>query len=258
MLLDGWEGSSGSSAALARGFKEDDGSGSGYIERRDATGHRDAKQVVAGAADEIVEASALAAEDDDEVAGEVELIVVGRAAFVETDDPEIVALEIFEGTDEIDDPRDAEVFGCASAGFESGGAEGRGAALGEEDAVDSGAVGDAKESAEILRIFNAIEGEDEPCGGGVGGSFEEVFKDEEFLRADEGDDALMGGRFGRGSELFARILLYAYAGLAALGDEMLEAIVLALACDEDVIKAAAAGLERFFDRMQAVEDFHNA
>jgi hypothetical protein len=52
--------------------------------------------MVAGAADEIVEAGAFAAEDDDEIAGEIELIVCRRAAFVEADDPEVAALELFE------------------------------------------------------------------------------------------------------------------------------------------------------------------
>ena len=45
--------------------------------------------MVAGAADEVVQARALAAEDENAVAGQVELVVVGCAALVETDDPEI-------------------------------------------------------------------------------------------------------------------------------------------------------------------------
>ena len=97
--------------------------------------------MVAGAADEIVEARALAAEDEDAVAGEVELVVVGCAALVESDDPEIAILELFEGADEVDDAGDAEMLGCSRAGFDGDGAEGRGAALGEDDAIDACAVG---------------------------------------------------------------------------------------------------------------------
>jgi hypothetical protein len=115
-----------------------------------------------------MEARALATKDDDEVAGEVELAVVDGAAFVKTDDPEVVALEVFECAYEVDDAGDAEVLSGASAGFDGGGAEGSGAALGEEDAVDTGAIGHAEESAEILRVFDAVEGEDE-AGGGAGG-----------------------------------------------------------------------------------------
>ncbi len=120
--------------------------------------------MVAGAADEIVKACAFATENDDEIAGEIELVVVGRAAFIETDDPEIVALEIFKSADEVDDAGDAEMLGRAGAGFDGRGAEGSGTALGEEDAVDTGAIGNAKKSAEVLRVFDAVKGEDEASG----------------------------------------------------------------------------------------------
>jgi hypothetical protein len=254
--LDGFGGGSGS-AALAGGFEEDDGAGGGDVEGADSAGHGDAEKVVAGAADERVEASAFAAEDDDEVAGEIEPVVVGGAAFVETDNPEVLALEVFEGADEVDDAGDAEMLGCAGAGLDGGGAEGSGAALGEEDAVDAGAVGHAEERAEVLRVFDAVEREHEACGGGtVRRRREEVFEGEEFLRADEGDDALMRGGFGGESELLAGLLDDADTCLTALGEETVETGVMALAGNEDVVKAAAAGLEGFRDRVQAVKDFH--
>ena len=93
-----------------------------------------------------------------------------RAAFVETDDPEVAALEIFECADKVDDTGDAEMLGGSGAGFDGGGAEWSGAAFGEEDAVDTGAIGDAKKSAEVLRVFNAVEREEEASGGFAGGS----------------------------------------------------------------------------------------
>ena len=161
-------GTANSVAALAEGFVEDDGSGGGDVEGADAAGHGDAQQVVAGAADEVVEAGAFAAEDEDAVAGEVELVVVGLAALVETDDPDIALLEVFKSADEVDDAGDAEVLGCSGAGFYGDGAERGGAALGEDDAVDAGAVGYAEERAEILRVFNAVEGE-EQAGAEVDG-----------------------------------------------------------------------------------------
>ena len=81
-------------AALAGGFVENDCAGGGDVEGADAAGHGDAQQVVAGAADEIVEAGAFAAEDEDAVAGKVELVVVGRTAFVEADDPDVLLLQL--------------------------------------------------------------------------------------------------------------------------------------------------------------------
>ena len=66
------------------------------------------------------------------------------------------------------------------------------------NAVDAGAIGNAEERAKVLRVFNAVEGEDEASGGFACGRAgrEEVFEGEKFLRADERDYALMRGGFG--------------------------------------------------------------
>jgi hypothetical protein len=66
----------------------------------------------------------------------------------------------------------------------------------------------------------------------------------------------MGGSFRSERQLIARLLANADASLAALGNEALEALVLTLASNENVVKAAAAGLEGFFNCVQAVENFH--
>src|SRR5208282_3362957 len=95
-------------------------SGGGDIERADTAGHGNAEEMIAGAADKIVQSCPLAAEDDDEIAGKIESIVIGLAAFVEPDDPKFVALEIFERADEVYDSGDAQMLGCAGAGFDSG------------------------------------------------------------------------------------------------------------------------------------------
>jgi hypothetical protein len=214
--------------------------------------------MIAGATDEIVKPGAFASENDDEIAGEIELIVSGGAAFVETDDPEIVALELFKGANEIDDAGDAEVLGSARTGFDGSGAKWSGAALGEEDAIDTGAIGDAKKSSEVLRIFNAVEREDEAGGGVACGRWrrEEVLEGEKFLRVNERDDTLVVRSFSGDGKLLARPLKDANASVAALGDEAAETFIVALAGDENVIEPAATGLESFRDRMQPVENFH--
>jgi hypothetical protein len=247
-------------AALASGLVEDNGSGGGDVERADAAGHGDAEEMIAGAANEIVEAGTFAAEDDDEIAGEIESVVGDGAALVEPHDPEIVTLELFEGANEVDDAGDAEVLDCSGAGFDGSRAEWSGAALGEQDAVDAGAIGDAKKSAEVLRVFNAVEREDEAGWrfAGAGRRLEEVFERQRFLRTDKSDDALVRGGIGGEGELLARPLKNANACVAALGDEAVETFVVALSGDENVIKSAAAGLESFRDRMQAVENFHES
>jgi hypothetical protein len=75
-ILDGRRRGSGSSgAALASGFEEDDGSGSRDVEGTDAASHGNAQQMIAGTANEVMKSRALAAKDDDEIAGEIELVV---------------------------------------------------------------------------------------------------------------------------------------------------------------------------------------
>lgn len=249
----------GGISALAEGFVEDDGSGGGDVEGADAAGHGDAEQVVAGLADEVVQACAFPAEDENAVAGEVELVVVGRTALVETDNPQILPFEVFEGADQINDASDAEVLGSSGAGFDGDWAQGRGAALGEDDAVDAGAVGYAEQSAEVLRVFDAVEGEQQTvracfCGGWAGR--EQVFDGEEFLRADQGDYTLVSGSFGQLSELVAGFLADADAGLTEGGYEVFEALVFAFAGYKHVVEASPAGLERLFHRVHAVQNFH--
>jgi hypothetical protein len=63
--------------------------------------------MVAGAVHEIVETGAFSPENNNEVAGEIELVVCSAAALVETDDPEVAALEILKSADQVNDSGDA-------------------------------------------------------------------------------------------------------------------------------------------------------
>jgi hypothetical protein len=242
-------------AALAEGFKEHDSSGGGDVERADAAAHGNAEQVVAGAADEVVESGSLAAQNQDAVAGEVELVVIAGAALVKTDDPDVLIFKFFEGADEIDDAGDAQVLGCASAGLYGDRAERSRSPLGKHDAVDASAIGHAQQSAEILRVFHTVEGQQQARDSRLLRR-EEVFDGEKLLRVDQGYYALVSWGLGELSQLLARLLADAHAGVAAEGDEALDAGILAFAGHKNVIKTAASGLEGFFDRMQPVENFH--
>ena len=63
-------------SALAEGLVEHHRPGGRNVERTDAAGHGNAQQVVAGAPDQIVQPRALAAQHQNAVAGQVELVVV--------------------------------------------------------------------------------------------------------------------------------------------------------------------------------------
>jgi hypothetical protein len=212
--------------------------------------------VVAGAADQVVQARAFASEDDYGIGREVAAVVILGAALVEADDPEVIGLEGFEGTDEVDDAGEAEVLGCSGRSLDGGGAEGGGTAFGGQDAVDAGGFGGAEEGAKVLRVFDAIEGEDQAgfCSG------EEVFDFEEFAFAREGDDALVGGGAGEAGEGFAGLgAEFDAGGTAEIGNGGEAGVVTsaeAFLGDADVIETARAGSEGLFDRMEAVEYIH--
>jgi hypothetical protein len=112
--------------------------------------------VVAGAADQIVETGAFAAEYEDAVSAKVELVIVRSAAFIQADDPDVLLFQLLKSADQVDDASNAKVFGGTGAGFYGDRAERRSTALREDYAVDAGAIGNAQKSAEILRIFDAI------------------------------------------------------------------------------------------------------
>ena len=116
-LLGGWLGAGGSDATLAHGFVHDDCAGYGDVEGAYAAGHRDAEEVVAGALYQVVEAGAFAAQDQADVLAEVEVGVVGGAALVEADDPDVALLHGFEGAGDVDDLGDADVLAGSGGGF---------------------------------------------------------------------------------------------------------------------------------------------
>jgi len=147
------------------------------------------------------------------------------------------------------------MFGGSRAGFYGDRTERRGTSLGEDYSVDAGAIGYAEKCAEVLRIFDTVEGEEQARLRGIR-RCEEVFNGQRFLRADESYDTLVSRGAGQVSEVFAGFLTYAHAGLSAVRDETREAIVVTLGGNHDVIEATAASLECFGNRVYAVENIH--
>jgi hypothetical protein len=211
--------------------------------------------MVAGLFDEIVEAGAFAAEDENAVGLEVEVGVVGGAALVEAEDPDVLLLHLLERADEVGDAGYADVLGGSGGGLGYGAGDGGGAALGEDDSVYSGSVGGAEEGSEVVGIFYAVEGEEEAVLAVLFGG-EEVFDGEELALADDGEDALMGVGAGEAGELVAGLDGDADVGGAAEFDDTLEAFVSAFAGDADVIELAGTGADGLLDGMEAVQNFH--
>ena len=212
--------------------------------------------MIAGAADQIVQACAFASEDDYGIGREVEAVVILCAALVQPDTPDIAFAERLQSADDIDDAGEAKMFGCPGRGFDGHGAEGGGAAFGEEDAIDAGGFGGAEQSAEVLRVLDAVEGEKQAGRG----TFEEILDVEELAFADDGDHPLVIGSAGHAGEGLARLdagfdsFLAAESGDA--GYALVVAVPEAFGGDADVVEAARAGAQGFLDGMQAEENFH--
>jgi hypothetical protein len=243
-------------AALAGGFEEDDRAGGRDIERRHLARHGDAQEVVAGAADQVVQTGPFSAKDDYGIGREVAAVVILGASLVESDNPEVVGFEGFKGADEVDDTGEAEMLGGSGGGLDRGGAERGGAAFGEEDAIDAGGFGSAKKSAKVLRVFHAVESEDE-AGVRTG---EEVFDFKEGALADEGDNSLVSRGAGETGEGFAGFgAEFDASGVAELGygrEAGVAASAEALLGDADVVEAAAPGSKGLLDGMEAVQNIH--
>jgi hypothetical protein len=108
-----------------------------------------------------------------------------------------------------------------------------------------------------LRVFDAVKGQQQTgCAGSGRLRRVQVFDGQRLLWVDEGDDALMSGVLGGEGQLLAGFLADTDAALAAEQNELGETGVVTLLGYENVVETPPAGLERFLDRVQAIQDFH--
>jgi hypothetical protein len=108
-----------------------------------------------------------------------------------------------------------------------------------------------------LRIFDAVEGKHKASGVGTRRiRLEKVFNCQKLLRLDERDHSLVRGGLGDNRELLARLLPDSNSSLAACGYKALQAFVVPLAGDQDMVEATPPGPERLFHRMEPVQNIH--
>jgi hypothetical protein len=149
------------------------------------------------------------------------------------------------------------MFGRAGAGLHGGRAQRRGAALGQNNTVNPGAIGYAQQSAEVLRILHAVESQDETrCGELAGSRRKKIFERKKLLRVHQCDHALMRRGPGGNSKLLARLLENPDADLAAQGNQPLKTRIMPLAGHKHVVKAPLSGFQSLLHRVKAVKNFH--
>ncbi len=201
---------------------------------------------------QIVQTGAFASQHQHTVRREIELVVRHGAALVESDAPQISLLELFESATEVYDTGDGYVLGCSGGCFDGYWTQGSGAALSEDDTIRACTIGGAQERAEILRVFDAVECEQK---SGLG-SGEQIFEFEQSLFADDGHYALMTWRFRQFGQVIARFKAQADAGFAADVDDALQALIMPLTGDANVVELTASGAQCLFHRVQAIKNFH--
>ncbi len=112
-------------------------------------------------AHQIVQSFAFGAKHDGAVHLVVHRIVGLLAAFVQSDDPQLLLFQLLERSRDVRDFRDRKVFACSGGNFRDRTRDSCGAAFGNHYAIGSRGVGGAENRSQIVRIFDSIEHDDE-------------------------------------------------------------------------------------------------
>ena len=216
--------------------------------------HGNGDQKVAAPAHQVVQSLAFGAEHDGAVHVVVEFVVALRAALVEADGPHVAFFQLVQRARDVGDARDRQMLGRSRRSLHRGARQSRGAPLGNDDAVGAGAIGGANERAQVVRVFHAVEHDQEAVLAVA--LFEQRVHVGVLLAAGDGDDALMGVGVGGAIELLARQEADLHSAGAAVVNQALHPLIMPLARDADVLEAARARLQRLADRMNAVDDDH--
>ncbi len=181
----------------------------------------------------LVEAFAFGAHDNGGGQGPIHLIVIDRAAFVDSINPVAACFEIFEGAVDVGDARDGQVFQGTGGGFCDRFCEADRSPFGDDDSVGSGGMRGTDDGAQIVWIFDAIENYDE---AGIGGYFVEFG----ILRGGaESDDALVRIAAGETAEGSAFFEAYGDIGGAGEVDDFLDTRTASATGDHDAVESAA-------------------
>ncbi len=215
-------------------------------------GNRD--QEIAAPAHQVVQALAFGAENDGAVHLVINLVVALRAALVQADGPHVALFQFVQRARDVGNARDRQMLRRARRSLNGGAGQSGSTALGNDDAVCARAVGSANQRAQIVRVFDAIEHDQEAVLAVA--LLQQGVHICVLLAAGDGDDALVRVGVGGAVELLARQEAYLHSAGAAMVNQALHPFVMPLARDADVFEAARARLQRLADRMNAVDDDH--
>ncbi len=182
--------------ALADRLEEQRRGGRGDVERVELAGSGRRDEAVAGVGDPRPDPLALAAEDEDGGAAQVDLPGRRLGLRVGAPDPEAGLLRLRQPVGEVADAGDVEVLDGAGRGLAGGGGDLGGAPFGDDDAGGAGELGRAADGAEVARVLDLVEGDDQRA---LAAQQQGVAVLRRGRRIDLGDDALVVGRAAQSS-----------------------------------------------------------
>src|SRR5690606_27169574 len=224
----------------------------GCVERGDGPAHGDAHELVAALPRELAEAVALGADHEDTaVRRGLDRVERGLAFAREAEDLEALVVERLEGAREVDHAGDRGVLDGASGGAAHHARDAGAPPRGEDDAVGAERDGAADDGAEVVRIGDLVERDEERALGRAG---EELLQREVGELGRERDHPLVAESLGELVELLTAHELDADRERAR---ELDDAGVTSLVAAEDVDHLERLGIvtiERFEDEPRAGED----
>src|ERR1019366_7469659 len=137
------------------------------------------------------------------------------------------------------------MLGSSSRSLDGCARQSGGATLRDDDTVGPGGIGSADERTQVVGIFHAVEHHQEAVL--TMALFEQGVHVRVLFAAGDRNDALMGVGVSGAIELLARQEAHLHTTGATVVNKALHPLVMPLARDADVFKAARARFQRFAD-----------
>jgi hypothetical protein len=189
-----------SAAPLATRLEQADAGGNGHVETFHAAVHRNARQFVAGFARQAAHAVALGPEYPGAGTFLVDGIEFAFGLTCGTDDPDAALLNLAQTARKIRHHDVRHRVGGAAGDLDDCGVETAGLVLGRHHRMRSGRIGDAQTGAEVVRIGDAVEHQQQ---GRLAQTFQHIVQRYMFcLRGDLRHHALMLSAAGQSVEPF--------------------------------------------------------
>jgi len=222
--------------------------------------HRQRDQQVAGVAHQAAHAVAFAAEHKAQVDVQVDAVQrLDVRADVQPDDPHVVVLQFLEGGDQIADLGDLQVLHRAGGGGYHRLGDAHAAPLLEDDAVNADRVSDAQQAADVLRVLQQVERQEEVALVAQHGRFQQRLEVGVDIGAGPQHHALVVGPFGQIVDDAARHAADAHPARLRCADDVQDwPLFLHRLQQQKLLEVAAVGPQRFQHRPAAVEKLRHA